>query len=180
MCRAELTLARGEHSAGLALHRDCMAAMREVAFPGVVRTGLEPWALFGASVALAAHAHYAGQADESYGQALFRRCRDDVLTVLGAAQVDLDYPVVGLLLFALGAWSLLHRAAPADDAIRLLVLADRFAYNRAIPTLIWERIVPAAEEAAAGRIAEFQARYAGRRPAGLLTQARRAVEQLPG
>ena len=180
ICRAELALARGEHSAGLALHRDCMAAMREVAFPGVVRTGLEPWALFGASVALAAHAHYAGQADESYGQSLFRRCRGDALTVLGAAQVDLDSPVVGLLLFALGAWSLLHRAAPADDAIRLLVLADRFAYNRAIPTLIWERIVPAAEEAAAGRIAEFQARYAGRRPADLLTQARRAVEQLPG
>jgi len=180
MCRAELTLARGDYSAGLALYRDCMAAMREVAFPGVVRTGLEPWALFGASVALAAHAHYAGQADESYGQALFVRCREDALTVLGAAQVDLDYPVVGLLLFALGTWSLLRRAAPADDAIELLVLAERFAYNRMIPTMMWERIAPKAEEAAAGRIAEFQARYAGRRPAGLLTQARRAVERLPG
>ena len=180
MCRAELMLARGDYSAGLALHRECMAAMREVAFPGVVRTGLEPWALFGASVALAAHAHYAGQADESYGQALYRRCRDDSLTVLRAAQVDLDYPVVGLLLFALGTWGLLRRAAPADDAIELLVLAERFGYNRAIPTMMWERIAPTAEEAAAGRIAEFRARYAGRRAAGLLTPARRAVEQLPG
>ena len=180
MCRAELTLARGDYSAGLALHRDCMATMREVVFPGVVRTGLEPWALFGASVALAAHAHYAGQADESYGQALFRRCREDALTVLGAAQADLDYPVVGLLMFALGTWGLLRRAAPADDAIRLLVLAERFGYNRTIPTLMWERIAPSAERAAAGRIAEFRARYADVRPADLLTQARQAVEQLPG
>jgi hypothetical protein len=179
MCRAELMLAAGDHTAGLALHRDCMAAMREFAFPGVVKTGLEPWALFGASVALTAHAHYAGQAEESYGQELFGRCREDALTVLGAAQVDLDYPVVGLLLFALGTWGLLRRACPADEAVELLVLAERFAYSRAVPTLMWERIAPKAEEAAAGRIDEFQARYAGRRPADLLTQARRAVEQLP-
>jgi predicted ATPase len=180
MCRAELTLARGDYSAGLALHRDCMAAMRGVAFPGVVRTGLEPWALFGASVALAAHAHYAADTEEAHGQALFRRCRDDALTVLGAAQVDLDYPVVGLLLFALGTWGLLRLAAPVDDAIELLVLAERFGYNRTMPTMMWERIAPAAEHAAAGRIAEFQARYADRRAADLLTQARRAVEQLHG
>jgi predicted ATPase/DNA-binding SARP family transcriptional activator len=180
MCRGELMLARGDHSAGLALHRDTVASMRELAFPGVLKTGLEPWALFGASIALTAHAHYGGNAEEAYGQAFYRRCREDALTVLGSAQVDLDYPVVGLLLFALGTWSLLRRSAPADDAIELLVLADRFAYNQSIPTMIWERIVPAAEAAAPGRIAEFRARYAKDRAAGLLAQARRAVEQLPG
>jgi predicted ATPase/DNA-binding SARP family transcriptional activator len=180
MCRAELMLARGDHSAGLALHRDCMAAMRDLAFPGVVKTGLEPWALFGTSVALAAHAHYASDAEEAHGQAMFRRCREDVLTVLGTADADLDHPVVGLLLFALGTWGLLRRVAPADDAIELLVLAERFAYNQSIPTLMWERIAPAAEHAAAGRIAEIRARYSEDRSADLLTQARRAVEQLPG
>jgi hypothetical protein len=180
MCRAELLLARGDHSGGLALHRDCMARMQELAFPGVVRTGLEPWALFGAAVALTAHAHYAARADEAHGQAMFRRCREDALTVLRSVDVDLDYPIVGLLMFALGTWGLLRRATAADNAVQLLVLADRFAYNRAVPTLMWERIAPAAEEAAAGRIAEYRALYAEGRPADLLTQARRAVERIPG
>jgi predicted ATPase/DNA-binding SARP family transcriptional activator len=180
MCRAELLLARGDHAAGLALHRECMAQMRELTFPGVARTGFEPWALFGVSVALAAHAHYATGADEARGEALFRACRTDALKALGAPDNELDYPVAGLILFALGAWGLLRGAAPAYDAIRLLVLADRFAYNRAIPTMMWDRIAPRAEEAAPGRIAEFQARYAGDRPASLLLEASRAVEQLPG
>ena len=101
------------------------------------------------------------------------------LKVLGAGGPDLDYPVAGQLLFALGAWCLLRLAAPADDAARLLVLADRFAYNRQIPTMMWERIVPAAEEAAPGRIAVLRGQYAGRRPAELLDEACRVVEQLP-
>ena len=180
MCRAELLLARGDHAAGLALHRECMTQMRELAFPGIARTGSEPWALFGVSVALAAHAHYATGADEARGEALFRSCRTAALKALGAPDSELDYPVAGLVLFALGAWGLLRRAAPADDAIQLLVLADRFTYNRAVPTMMWDRIVPSAEAAAPGRIAEFQARYAGDRPAGLLEVASRAVGQLPG
>ncbi len=70
ICRAEPTLARGDYADGLALYRDCMALMREIEFPGVAKTGLEPWALFGASMTLAAHAHYAAGTDESHG----RRC----------------------------------------------------------------------------------------------------------
>jgi len=73
----------------------------------------------------------------------------------------------------------LRRAAPAQDAVRLLVLADRFAYSRTIPTLMWDRIVPPAEAAAPGQIAELRAQYPGR-PADLLEQARQAVERLPG
>ena len=181
ICRAELTLARGDLGAGLAMYRDCGARMRELAFPGVARTGIEPWALFGESLALAAHAHYATQADEPHGDALFRACRADALRALTAASDrDLDYPVAGQLLFGLGAWGLLRRAVPAEDAVRLLVLAGRFAYNRAVPTLMWERIAPAAEEAAPGAIARFQAEYASPRPAGLLVAACRAIERLPG
>jgi hypothetical protein len=180
VCRAELTLARGDYADGLALYRDYMARIREIVFPGVPQTGLEPWALFGASMTLAAHAHYATGADETHGAELFRACRADTLRILADAPTDLDYPVAGLVLFALGTWSLLRRAGPADAAIRLLVLADRFAYNRAVPTMFWERIAPAAEEASPGRIAQFRAEYAPRRPADLLGEARRAVEELPG
>ncbi len=180
ICRAELMLARGDHADGLALYRDCMARMRELTFPGVPRTGLEPWALFGASMTLAAHAHYATGADEEQGDALFRACRADALRLMADAPADLDFPVAGLVLFALGTWGLLRQATSVDEAIRLLVLADRFAYNRSEPTMMWERIAPLAEESAPGRIAEFQAEYASRRPADLLAEAYRAVGQLPG
>jgi predicted ATPase/DNA-binding SARP family transcriptional activator len=179
VCRAELMLARGDVVGGLSLYRECMTRMREIAFPGVAKTGLEPWALFGLSAVLAAHAHYATSTDEADGTTLFRASRTDALRVLAAPPADLDYPVAGMLLFALGAWGLLRRAAPAEDSIRLLVLADRFAYNRSIPAMFWDRITVAAEEAAPGRIAELQSRYAGDRPADLLMQACRAVENLP-
>ncbi len=99
--------------------------------------------------------------------------------MLTDAPADLDYPVAGMLLFALGTWGLLRGAAPADDAIRLLVLADRFAYNRSVPTMMWERIRPHAEESSPGRIAEYRAEYADRRPPDLIGDACRAVERLP-
>ncbi len=178
-CRAELLLARDDHTGGLAAYRDCIVRAGEIEFPGIAPTGLEPWTLFGLSVALAAHAFYATGPDERHGQALFISCREKTLKVLSAADPGLDYPVTGIALFALGAWCLLRRAAPADDAIRLLTLAERFAYTRATPTLTWERIASVADESKPGRIAEFQAQYRGRRPADLLGQARQAVKRLP-
>jgi predicted ATPase/DNA-binding SARP family transcriptional activator len=181
VCRAELMLARGDRAEGLSLHRECMTRVHELEFPGVPRTGLEPWALSGTSLALSAHAHYAADGDEEqHGQALFRQCRTEALGALRTEEGNRDFPVAGLLLFALGAWGLLHRAVPAPEAIRLLVLADRFAYNRASPTLMWERIEPAAEAAEPGLIAGFRAQYAGRRLADLVTEACQAVERLPG
>ena len=104
----------------------------------------------------------------------------DALRVLTSDNPHLDYPASGLVLFGLGAWSLLRRAAPAGDALRLLALADRFAYNRMVPTMRWERITPAAEEAAPGLLARLQAEYRDCPQPGLLTQARLAVERLLG
>jgi len=179
ICRAELTLARGDYAGGLARYRECMARMREMEFPGVPKTGLEPWALFGASMTLTAHAHYAAGTDVAHGTALFGACRADALRLLTEAPADLDYPVTGMVLFALGTWGLLHGAAPADDAIRSLVLADRFAYNRSVPTMMWERITPHAEGSSPGRIAAFRAEYANRRPAELIGDACRVIERLP-
>jgi hypothetical protein len=107
-------------------------------------------------------------------------CRDDALKVLGTVPADLDYPACGQLLFALGAWALLRRAVPPEDARRLLALADRFSYNRTVPTTMWERIVPAAEESAPGLLAGFQAEYADRQPSDLLGEAHRLATRLPG
>jgi hypothetical protein len=180
ICRAELALAHGDHVAGLRLHRECAARMRELRIPGIIWTGVEPWILFGDSVALCAHARYGTGGDEAHGRALFETCREQALKVFGVADAQLDHPAAGQLLFSLGAWALLRRAAPAQDALRLLALADRFSYNRSVPTIMWQRIVPAAEAAAPGRLAGFQAEYRDRQPPDLLAEAWRLAERLPG
>jgi predicted ATPase/DNA-binding SARP family transcriptional activator len=178
--RAELALASGDLRVGLELYRERTIHLRETDLPGFTPTGIEPWALFGEAIALSAHARYAAGDDVAYGEALFHTCRTGALRVMAAENPHLDYPASGLVLFALGAWALLRRAAPAEDALRLLALADRFAYNRMIPSMRWERITPAAEEAAPGLLARLQADYQKCPQPDLLTQARLAVERLPG
>ena len=180
VARAELALAAGDLSAGLEMYRECTVRMREIQLPGVTRTGSEPWELVGDAMALSAHARYAAGDDVAHGEALFRVCRTGALRVITSDNPHLDYPASGLVLFALGAWSLLRRAAPAEDALRLLALADRFAYSRMIPSTRWERITPAAEEAAPGLLARLQAEYRDCPQPDLLTQARLAVERLLG
>src|ERR1700761_7530876 len=115
--QGELALARGDHVRYLRLPGEVAARMRELRLPGVPWTGLEPWVLFGDSVALSAHAWYAAGDDEALGRALFLACREDALKVLGSPAAELDFPVTGQLLFALGAWALLRRAASAEDAL---------------------------------------------------------------
>jgi hypothetical protein len=147
--------------------------------PGVESTGMEPWGVLGESIALGAHAHHAAtEADEAYARALFATSRERILRLLEAENPQLDYPVAGLALFALAAWRLLRDAAPAEDAVGLLVLAERFAYNRMIPTMAWERIEPHAEAQAPGRMAALRAELGERRPPELLDQARGLVERL--
>jgi hypothetical protein len=179
--RAELALASGDVPTGLRIYRESADHARKVTLPGLVLTGTEPWALYGDAMALCAHAYYAEGADEAYGQAMARTCRSGTLRVLGAEQAGLDYPASGLVLFGLGAWTLLRTSGHEQDALRLLVLADRFAYNRLIPTMHWERIAPLlAERAEPGLLATVQAEYDGNRPSDLLAEVRRAVERLPG
>lgn len=201
-CRAELALASGDHATGLRMYRDCAARMQAVRIPGFPLTGLEPWVLFGEAAALSAHARYAAASDEepsdaAHGRSLFLACRDRALRLFRARDPDFDYPAAGLLLCALGAWALLHEpqheprpesrhgpraateAAGAGVAVRLLALADRFAYNRTIPTMSWDWITAAADEAAPARLAACRAGYAGRQPADLLAEARRLTELLP-
>ena len=75
----------------------------------------------------------------------------------------MDYPVAGLVLHGLGAWGLLREAMPADDAVRLLVLAERFGYTRFAPTMGPERTEPARRGARARRsAARLRAEYADR------------------
>jgi predicted ATPase/DNA-binding SARP family transcriptional activator len=178
--RAELALARGDVAEGLREYRACAETMRALRFPGIEPSGREPWTVFGESAALTAHAHHATGADVAHGEALFTDCRERTLRLLDAADGYLDIPVVGLALFGLGSWALLHDAAPAHHAVTLLALGDRLAYTRSVPTMAWERIAPRAEERAPGLLAAAQQRYAGRRPRDLLGEAREVVGDLRG
>jgi predicted ATPase/DNA-binding SARP family transcriptional activator len=181
VCRAELALAHGDHVTGLRIHRECAVRMRELRLPGIPQTELEPWAAFGESMALAAHARYATtEEDAAHGRALYLSCRGSALRVLGTRGPQVDYPATGMLLAALGTWALLRRVAPAQEAVRLFAFADRFSYIRTTPTMMWERIVPTAEEAAPGLLAKLRAEYADRQPSDLLAEARRLAEGLPG
>ena len=91
------------------------------------------------------------------------------------SRAHLDYPVLGTVLFALGLWGLRRETLPAPDAVRLLVLADRFAYSRSLPTLAWENAAGPAERAAPGLIARLRSGYGERRGPDLLAEARAAV-----
>ena len=82
-----------------------------------------------------------------------------------------------LALFALGVWGLLRDAAPVGDAVELLVVAERFAYNRMIPTMAWERIAPHAEARAPGRLTALRGDLGDRAPPELLGEARAVIER---
>lgn len=178
LVRAEQALAHGADAEGLALYRSAVDRLRDLVFPGMSRSGLEPWVLFGEAAALTAYAYHAGPADEEYATALFDACLDRVGRVLDPEFEYLDFPVAGLALFALGAWGLLHGRLAMPDAVRLLVYADRFAYNRSVPTMAWERIVPYAEERAPGLLATLQAEAGERRGPEVLDETRSFVAQL--
>jgi hypothetical protein len=178
MSEAELALASGDHDSGLALYRAAVDRVRDLRFPGIAVTGLEPWLLVCEAHTLVAHARYAKPEHGPYASALFRSCLDRSRRVLDPAHDRLDYPVTGLALFALGAWGLLQGALPAEDAVRLLGYADRFAYSRSAPTMAWERITPYAEEKAPGRLAALRHEFGERRGPELRDEARRFVEKL--
>ncbi|MDO8211638.1 BTAD domain-containing putative transcriptional regulator [Conexibacter sp. CPCC 206217] len=178
--RAELTLARGEVARGLARYLAAVAKLRALAFPGVSLNGLEPWVLFGEAAALAAFAYHGGPDDEDDARGLLLACRRHGAAALRAEPLEFDYPVTGTILFALGAWGVLREGPPAGDAVRLLVLSERFAYNRTVPTMAWERIEPHAEARAPGAVAAVRAELDGWTQPQLVEHASALLDRLSG
>ncbi|MEV0458757.1 ATP-binding protein [Catellatospora methionotrophica] len=174
---AELALARGDVAAGLAGYGAACRRVRALRMPGIAPTGVEPWVLVAEAATLAAYAYYAPDGDPE-GAALYAYARDRASQVLDPDHPYLDYPVCGLVLFALGTWGLLREALPVADAVRLIALADRFAYNRTMPTLAWERIAGRAEDRAPGLLAAMAAEYGERRGPDLLDEARSLVGRI--
>ena len=142
--------------------------------------GLEPWALFGESLGVTALAVHGTTPDDFVeGTRYYRALLAKSLLVLDPQRPFMDYPVAGLVLHGLGAWGLLRDAMPADTAVQLLVLAERFGYTRFAPTMSPERTDGTAEERAPGVAARLRRDYAGRTAPSLLPEARAAVSRVP-
>jgi predicted ATPase len=155
--RAELDLAGDRAESGLRRYRDAVATLSSRSFPGIdSMLGYEPWVLYAEAAALAAHVRHGGRADAE-------ELRSDLLhkapEVLGGTVGFLDYPVLGSVLFALGLWELADEPDPgrAARAARLLALADRFGYNRQLPSLAWAPGLALAEELVPGEVARVRA-----------------------
>jgi hypothetical protein len=175
--QAELALAAGRVEEGLRNYRAVAEEMRAVRFPGLPTLGLEPWLLFGLAAAVTAYARH-GHGDA--GTDLATELAAKVPRILDPAYVFLDFPVCGMSVFALGTWGLLRGAVPVRDAVRLLVIAERFSFSRHAPTLDWDAVAAAAEVADPGGIDAVRAEFGDRRGPALLPEARALVARLYG
>ena len=175
LARAELALVRGQFTDGLRLYRSAVDELHEIRFPGMAEnTGMEPWGLFGEAAGLTAYARY-GTGDQ--GSDLYETLRGKVSQVIDGTRPHMDYPVAGVVLYGLGAWGLLRDVLPTEDAVRLLVLADRFGYARFTITMDPQSTLAEAERRLPGLVARLQEEYGDGRGPDLLAEARAVVER---
>lgn len=172
--RAQLALADGDIAEGLRRHREAAEALRNLRVPGAP-DGFTPWAVLGEVFALSAFAVY-GEEDD--GADLYESLRAMIPPIFDLDHAHKDFPVMGMALAGLGIWGLLKTAMPAEEAVRLLVLAERFAYNRFTPTMQWSVLSAHAERVAPGVLARIEEEYGRRRGPDLLAEARAVLRRV--
>lgn len=175
---AEITLAAGNVEQAVKQLDDVVLTTQDRTPLGTEPTGLEPWVVLTESIALAVRANFAFGTATRSGTELFDRLRDRVGRILVDDTQLFDIPVAGLGLFALGSWALQQGLVADRDAIRLLVLADRFSYHGQRPSIDWDAIAAVAEHKAPGAIEEISAKYGDRRGLDLVPEAQAAVAAL--
>ena len=172
---AELSLARGDVEEGLRLFDEAVASVVDAEVPGV---GLTPWVLLAAAGAIAARVHHVSGPDP---RSVELRDLLTARTVLvgGTSLAFSDLPLNGVLLVALGTWTLRHGdPARHDDAVRLLAVADRWAYNRSFPSMAWPRLAALAETVVPGRLDALREEHAGRPGSELVPEAEEALRRI--
>src|SRR4051794_149680 len=177
---AELALARGDVERGLTLYRDAVVALKARSIPGVDRaTELIPWVLYPEAGALAAHARHRSPD----GAALYDDLLHKAAAVLSERRGLLDFPMTGAVLFALALWKVTLGDQPPSalrQAVRMLVLADAFAYNRLLPSLSWDTASAIAQQRLPGGVSAARAEIAGHGAVELRAEAERLVAELDG
>lgn len=176
---AELELARGHVDKGLRLYLEAVSALRDLSYPGVdMSTGFAPWVLYPEAGALSAHARLGRRTEvRTLRDGLVGRC----LELISGEDVALDYPVTGAVLYALALWELTGERTPAQWqlAVRLLMMAEGFAYNQMMPSLSWPYAASVAETRCPGLMTTVREGLAGRRGPELRAEARSLLAALP-
>ncbi|WP_218131226.1 BTAD domain-containing putative transcriptional regulator [Nocardioides sp. YR527] len=174
--RAQLLLAQGRVGEALALFREVVATMGEVPFPGFTDDAdLVPWRVAAEAVTVVASARHGAGAE---GSDLFEALMVKAPRLVSEERRAQDYPVTGMVLFALGLWGLLRDALPCEESVRLVVLADRFGYSRSFLDMRWALAVADASRLAPGVLERVSAEYGERRGLALLDEARGVIARL--
>lgn len=176
--RPELDLVAGRIEDGLRGYRHAVSTLEQRSFPafgdGIT---VAPWVLFPTAAAVSAHLRH-GAADEVAG--LRRELRARTPHILENRHGFLDYPVAGSVLFALAEWELVHD--PDDEtarrAIRMIAIADRFGYNRQLPSLSWDWAQELADTHLPGALTAARAELDGRNGPELRQEAHGLVTEL--
>ena len=176
--RPELDLAAGRVEAGLRGYRDASRVLLSRSLPGLGESiGYEPWIYYPQAAAVCAHVRHGAR---DLATELRDELRVKLPNTLSTDSAFIDYPVVGSVLLALAEWELADAPAPpeAERAVRMLVLADLFGYNRQLPSLAWRPAEAMAEAAAPGLLPTIRAEVGVRPAPALREEALRLVAEL--
>ncbi|RLV50306.1 transcriptional regulator [Nocardioides mangrovicus] len=171
---AELAFADGDVDGGLDLVGQSVETaygMRAIELP--VEHDLTPWVLFSETVSVFTHVVH-NRAEKV--APLVAKLRSELPRIFDGAghRGEVDVPVVGCILLALGGYDL----ATGDDperSIDALALARRFGYQRTLPSMDWDRVQRLAEQYAPGLLEPAVARYADRPATQLRDEAAASV-----
>jgi predicted ATPase/DNA-binding SARP family transcriptional activator len=177
--RAELALARGDVATGLRFFDQALTSVAPI--EGLEFNGISPWVLLAASGSLVARVKYGSTAADRRRTLELR----DILTQPHLEQTDdgelpyLDFPLNGVLVAAVGAWAACEEDPDLrEDGVRLVAIADRWAYNRSFPVMAWATLCDLTARKNPGRLDEVVAEYADRPPADLVEEARALLRRV--
>lgn len=171
--QAELALAQGRVDDGLELLHAVLSTAPRRRIPDAVATELSPWTLLGEGTALAA---YAWHAPKCVGQNLARHLASKAIRALESDASHHDFPVLGTVLFSLATWGLLKGNEQPTVVGRLLAVAERFGYNRFLPSLHWEPVAAELSLRAPRALAEELSTLGDKSRSDLLLIAQQAIQ----
>jgi len=155
-CRAELALAAGEIEEGLRHYRsaaevaqrqeeDFRRRLAAEALAAEFGAEMAPWTLYTLSVVVFAHCLHGRTELVGHYLERLRQARPAAAETV----IRVDFPVLGAVLVARGAWDLVRDAA-APDAVRRIALAQALGYPRFQPVVSWKHVLELVADAERG------------------------------